>query len=343
MSQIVIEDFRPEVDAFLNRSTIICGASNSGKSTVIRDILHLLRGTADQIIVFAPTDSQNGTYECMIPKPFIHYTISADILKELCERQMALSAVVKRANNLSTLREALKFARNTGEAEKKLASIDALQKKRLSELNAESKLIEGKTIKADADNARKAIYKRAIIKSRNSIINNDSASEDVKFAAKYLSFNPNMVVIFDDCTVLLDKLKNNSDLGNMFFQGRWMNITLLLACHTDKTLSPQLKRNAFSIVFTSHAETIAYCGRESTGMQREDRRKLNEICNIVFDNPVKKHQKLIWLREKNKFQRYQPMVHEDFSFVSDSIAQFAEKIGADTSVNCSNSYSGLFV
>ena len=61
---------------FLNQTTVLYGPSKTGKTVMIRHILHLLKGHCDQAIVISPTEVSNRSYSGIIPAQLIHTDMS---------------------------------------------------------------------------------------------------------------------------------------------------------------------------------------------------------------------------------------------------------------------------
>ncbi len=75
---------------FMNKSIVLYGASGSGKSTVIRNMLYLLRNNFDQVICFCGNEDNIDFYRKHIPFITIHRNLSDEVLKHMWERQELL-------------------------------------------------------------------------------------------------------------------------------------------------------------------------------------------------------------------------------------------------------------
>ena len=97
----------PEIELntklFLDKIAVLYGASDSGKSTVIKNILYLLKEEIHQIVVFAGNVDCIQTYLETVPKPLIHRKVTAEILKDIWDRQDMLHSVYARATDLKIL------------------------------------------------------------------------------------------------------------------------------------------------------------------------------------------------------------------------------------------------
>jgi len=52
---------------FLNQTTVIYGAPETGKSTIIKAILHSLKDIIPVVLIISPTDSANSAYGEKVP------------------------------------------------------------------------------------------------------------------------------------------------------------------------------------------------------------------------------------------------------------------------------------
>ena len=77
---------RDETGNFMNPRIAIIAKSGSGKSWVIRDILHHIRDIPCGVVI-APTDKMNGFYNDFFPLSFIYHEFNANIIPKILIRQ----------------------------------------------------------------------------------------------------------------------------------------------------------------------------------------------------------------------------------------------------------------
>jgi ribosomal protein L20 len=322
---------------FLDKTTILYGESKTGKSTVIIDILYQLFPFVDQIIVISPTDRQNHTYsgksikERVVPLPCIHYAISDKLLKDIWERQEALVAVYTKANDAGVIKSLFEKL-NLTDVKKIMTDISERRQNRENEIR--SQYTDGDTINSkieEMDNdfrkLTNMVHKHYINENRGRL-SRVALTEDEKFTLRFLNLNPRLVLIFDDCTDQLAKFKNHPVMQKIAFQARWNFITTLLACHTDKSLDPAFKKNAFNSVFTEQTCANAYFGRGSNDFDKDDKERAKSACRGAF-TPVSKHQKLIWVREDKKFYRFTATKRDGFRFGCDALWNLSKQIESE--------------
>ena len=59
--------FEKDYKNYLNKTTIVYGRTNSGKSTIIEEIMYLCKDYIPTVFVIAPTNSSNNAYTNKIP------------------------------------------------------------------------------------------------------------------------------------------------------------------------------------------------------------------------------------------------------------------------------------
>jgi hypothetical protein len=314
---------------FIDKTTVLFGVTGSGKSSIVVDILYHLKPYIDQIIVIAPTDMQNHTYSSgLVPLPYIHYKITPHLLGEIWERQNAFVSVYAKANNQTILEQLFKrIPENPGasavtEIRKKLETYSAeLYKTQPSESIARAKISD---MSKECNKMINTIYKH-IIRKNIHILSNMNLSDDEKYSVKYINFNPKLCIILDDCTDMLNSYKNLPAVQKLFYQGRWAEITLIIACHTDKALLTEIKKNIFVSIYTDEPVARAYFLRPGPSITPDYKKYIIDLLKQVF-TPMEKYQKLIYIRDEDKFYRRTAIIHEPFTFGSDIIRKYGEKI-----------------
>ena len=153
-------------------------------------------------------------------------------------------------------------------------------------------------------------------------------SDQEKFTMKYATLNPRLLLIFDDCTDQLKRMKKHPVIQKIFYQGRWNFITCLIACHTDKALDPELKKSAFVTMFTDEPSANAYFSRGSNDLTKEDQRKAQAALKAAF-TPAERFQKLAYVRDEGVFKKFIATKYDDFQFGSQHVWQYCETIKAE--------------
>jgi len=314
---------------FLDKTTILYGETNTGKSTIIVDILYQLRSHVDQIMVISPSDRSNHTYDRgIVPLPCIHYTITPKLLEDIWERQSALTAIHAKANKPEIIKSLFKKIPNNGGTRDILARLHHKRKmisRELSDRGAGSKIAE---INKNYNAMVMLLYKQSINKHKSRLdIGDDKLSPDETFTLKFLNLNPRLVLIFDDCTDMIRRYSKHPIIQRLFYQGRHAQITALIACHTDKALDAELRKNAFVSIFTEECSAHAYFTRPSNDLDKDAKIRAASACKCSF-TPLAEYQKLAWIREEKKFYRYTASKRDGFKFGCRIIWEYCKSIQA---------------
>lgn len=319
---------------FLDRLTMLYGESGTGKSFAIVDILRHLKPHVDQIIIISPTDRQNHTYDKgIVPAPCIHYTITSKLLDTIWERQEALVGVYTKASRPELLEALYRRCPNRRAADKAIVRINAKLYACAREISKTSADIASAKSKCegmvkDFKSLIAMIWRQAIENNRE-YLEACALSKNEQFALKYLNLNPRLVLGFDDCTDLLKKFKSHPVMQKLFYQGRHSMVTTLIACHTDKAIDAELRKNAFVSIFTSPKVAHAFFTRPSNDFDKKtDQVEAEEARKVTF-TPLQKYQKLAYVRADNKFYRFTSKQHPGFRFGSDAIWEYCDRIKAE--------------
>jgi hypothetical protein len=316
----------------LDRAVLVYGASGSGKSVVIVDMLNSLKPYADQIIVFAPTDKQNQTYSSgIVPLPFIHYDVTPEILKTIWDRQEVLATVYKQANELRTLERL--YARCPRKDDTamidKMVQIAARCKKEIKDQCLPEGQCKVSCEKVDRDliEFKKKVYKNCIERNRKAL-QAMKLDETEGASLRYHNMNPKLVMIFDDCTDLIQKYRKDETVQKIFYQGRHQHITAIIALHTDKSVDAELKKSAAMEFFTEPRTARSYIQRASTGFDKEDKIIANAAVDEAFGDPTLPFQKLYWDRLDTRWYKFTAVKRDGFRFGSDIIWEYCDAITA---------------
>ena len=341
----IVGDFLPEYRYFLDKSTVLFGESETGKSTIITDILYHLRGHIDQIIVFSPTDKQNKNYTDIAPLPCIHYEVNARIVHTIWERQKAIADTYKKVTDPGTVESLFSRTKKYNEYRKIINMIKHREEKTNKELretldamtaNAQIKIAGHEYQRLIDTLVKKAILDEAHILARMDI------SEKEKYSLKYLDMNPRIVIIFDDCTDQIERMKKNQTLQKMFWEGRHSYVTFIIACHHDKALPSELKSNTFVSIFTESTCADMYRERASNMFTRPMKTRWSEAIQYTF-KPELPYQKLVWIRVEKRFYKWTADKHDKFRFGSKQVWDFCKMIESTTGPAVNNEFSRDFM
>ena len=285
---------------YLNRSTILFGASNSGKSTILIEILYLLKDHVPNIFVFAPTAEANNAFEGIVPSPLVYKNVEISILKEIYKRAQAATKIYNTVNNLTALRilfERVADYKSVEIAKTAYGNANAIisRKKNDQAINFVERRSAISEVKEVRDEFLKKLYK-CVIRSNKHRLKSMGVSDKEQYIIKYLDFNPNCVVVLDDCGAVLKKFQKEEVVKKIIFQGRHNYINIILTLQDDLNLDSSIKKNAFVNIFTTSRCAAAYFERGSNSFSKKEKEKANKIINYIFTPSVKKdYKKLVYL------------------------------------------------
>lgn len=332
MSANTLEELELSWKLFLDKSTVLYGESGTGKSVIIVDILYHLKPYVEQCFVIAPSDRKNHTYSGgVVPLPCIHYRITEKFLNDLWKRQEALGAVYSKANQADVLKKL--FDRlNLSNVNSMIRDVESKRKDREREIyetypDPETAKDKVEDMMKEFNKLMVLIYKQYVNENRAKLMKMN-LTQDELFSLKYINLNPRLVLIFDDCSAQLKQFKSHPIVQELFYQGRHAFITPIIACHTDKNLDAELRKNAFVTIFTEETCAHAFFHRGSNDLDKAAKTRADAACKATF-TPTSKHQKLAWIRDEKKFYRFTATRRTGFSFGSPHIWDFCKMIAND--------------
>lgn len=303
---------------FLNKSTIIYGASGTGKSTILIEILYILKDYVPTIFVFSPTADDNNGFAGIVPDALIFRNVDIKKLEEIYKRQQGATRIYNTVNEQKGLRALFEKVANNKtidcakDAYRNANNLIA-EKQNSTHLNFGEKKKMIKSIKNTRDKFLSTLYK-AVIRKNKYRLRNMSITPSDHYILQYLDFNPNCIIIMDDCGAVLKKFQKETVIQKIFFQGRHSYINLILSLQDDLRLDSSIKKNAFVNIFTTSQIASAYFNRSGTSFSKKEKHLADKIISRVFTDS-KDYKKLVYVRNEVQPFRYTIAdVYEDFRF-----------------------------
>lgn len=360
-----IKKFVPDVDKIINRSIVFYGPSKTGKSYGIMHLLEILATKVEKALVICPTDTSN--YRKVIPSIYISPEISSQsidlktkktaksyqvdnmqsYLDNLISIQHKHTEVYKKTSNIDTLWEIYKHIRDNSY---KSAFDDLISRITTDHKRSLEKLKKNTSFTSDQLQAYKEdminIYNKNVLKLlQDYIITNkhnirSSLSSEHADLIKYIGINPNLVLILDDMGADLPTFSKIPDFKKLFFQGRHLSVTLIISCQSDKSLTTELRANAFITICTEIKTAKTMLGRESSQIDKETKGALLKIAPVVFGI---EHVKLLYHRDEDAYFTYkaEPSIPYRFKVGSKAYWELAEKSETKSSELASDLFRAL--
>ena len=95
--------FSKDYTYFLNKSIILYGSSGSGKSMIMRDILYILKDHIPNILVIAPTNHLNNSFDDIIPPQLIFPDVTEELIQNIFKRQKTVVKLYNMVNDYQRL------------------------------------------------------------------------------------------------------------------------------------------------------------------------------------------------------------------------------------------------
>jgi len=320
---------------YLNKSTILFGASGSGKSTILIDILFQIKDHVPIIFVFSPTSDTNNAFDGIVPAPLVYQNVDIEILTSIYNRQQAATKIYNTVNNIQTLRAIFITVASPGELKSETVALSNASKLINKQQNSTIGIAEKKQAVADISNLRD---KYLIKLYKNTIRNNKELAKHkvpgtaTQYVLKYLDFNPNCVVVLDDCGAVLKRFQKEEVVKKIIFQGRHSHINIILTLQDDLNLDSSIKKNAFVNIFTTARCATAYFERGSNSFSKKDKELAARIITNTF-TASSDFKKLAYIRDDiDPFRYIVADIHENFQFGAPSIWTLCNKISKNNNI-----------
>jgi len=357
----------------VDRSIAIYGPSGTGKTVCTKAIMRALDGHIEQVLIVAPTEPTNRSYDGFVDPTLIHYSLclardegargepkkkqltekqkALNFLEEIWARQEMMASIYKRANKLKTLASLYerlpRQARHAGNA-----YVSGLQRKRERAL-AEIDKKWGKEPATREEKRHEAkekfekllilIYKKFLTDHVAELWGRKDISEDERYSLAYLHFNPRLLLIFDDCAAQLKTLLATEIWRKLFYQNRHSYITLVLCCQDDTDLNTNLRKNAFISIFCSEIVCTSYFERTANKFPKRTRDYVSGASSKIF---ARKRQKIAYMREDAKgchFYAFNPPTVKKQVFGSGALSELCSQVRASgTAMDQTNPYFSKF-
>lgn len=306
--------------SYVDKTVVIYGPTKTGKTVITKNIMKIVSSYIEQILIVAPSEPSNRSYEGFVDSPFIHYKLyrdspgdsnlrgtkkdkwkekSQEFLESIWKRQEMMASIYIRANNIKTLEQLInKTSKHI--KEEVSAIISNIQKKEKEackqiEIAFTGGLKDEKTseIHEKFKNIVIQVYKKYINIEYENLWNQEDLNEDCRCSLQYLSFNPRLLLIFDDCAAQLKPFFSSEIFRKLFYQNRHSFITLLICCQDDTDLPANLRKNTFVSFYTEPVVCLSNFERSSNKYSKQIKEFAEEATGIVFRG----FRKLAFMRE----------------------------------------------
>lgn len=323
-------------DNFFRRTSTLYGASGSGKSSIVYQIMDIVK-CIPNVVVVCPTNDANESYTDRIPDRCIHKNPTEKILIDILLRQKAAVHTYNRANNLTTLG---KLVLRIGDQEPVRQANEAKQRavEYINRINKDPQYDAG--IRDTMIKEIKEKYKEHIIKLYKTCIYSNRHRYDVKtltedelYSLKYLKFNPSLLLIMDDCAAEIKEWAKNESIKDIFFNGRHWWITSIYTFQDDSMVEPPIRKNTFNAFFTESGCAMTYFNRKSNGFTPQLAKRGMSLAEKLFNSGEKHFRKMVYsrmdMREPLRYIQADSKLLTPFRIGCKALWKLCEKIPED--------------
>lgn len=347
------------IDYFLNRSIILYGPSNSGKSIIITHIMNLIKDYIPNVIVIAPTNNVNNTYTGLVPQQLIHAAVRPDLIENIYKKQEAGVEIYNNSNDINKLYSIFTSCASSDERFKYNNFVKAFNEmsNKLSNDDGLHKIVKiqklGQLKKEHNKNMIK-FFKTCIKQNEESLLTNDNVSDDVKKIVRYLYYNPALLLIMDDVGGDATKWCKFEGIRKLFFQGRHYHITIIIALQDEVMLSKDLRTNSFINIFTKESICNAYFERKTNAYPLNEIKLYRNMAKTIFDtsdqetdrygNTVDNFKKLCYIRDGYDFKIFYILAEmvDNFRFGSKTLWRICDKSKKMNNSSSDNEFKNIF-
>jgi energy-coupling factor transporter ATP-binding protein EcfA2 len=283
---------------FINMLTIIYGTSGSGKSSILIYLLNILKDKIPIGIVCNPTHKVNKAYN-NFPEQCIYEDVSKELLIKIFERQTQALSMYNLVRDIKILTPLFNIISDIN-ARERISKLNNILHLGINEIN-------NKCNKEDIETSTNDLtekYEHKVVKTMRYEINkhikllqNSNLSEMQRSIIRNFNFNPNLLLVIDDCAASIKDWKDLKETKELFFNGRHFKVTTILTMQDDAIIPPPLKKNAHISIFTNEPVANTYIKRDSSGIPASIKKDFLNIASIIFKpnehNTKKNYKKLV--------------------------------------------------
>ncbi len=356
----------------INKTLNLYGRTGAGKTVIIKHCLEVLRGKCKECIVICPTQISDRPYEGVVRESMIHYALTSDparvvktsktqakskktktlpLIEQIWARQSMKASIYHVVNDLDSLR--LLYERFPDDSvEQLIDKIENIFAKLTLAVDQKTTIDSGKKhkmkekIKADETAILVKIYRRSI---KDHIQRNDYESirdyltEKESYTLEHFNFNPNLLLIMDDCASELKEYQRHEVLRKLYYQGRHLFITLIVAAQDDTDLPANLRKNTYISIFLEEITARANFNRSSNNFSKAFQRRVEEFIPLVFTGKKDDHKKLVYINAEKKLYHTTVLEYVPRYFGPPVLQKLCKKVEqTDTSLDKQNPYYATF-
>lgn len=347
MTEIILSDgsklnyFDKKISLFLNKMTMLYGATDSGKTTILLDIMYLLKDVMAHVFVICPTNFTAGIYDSILPShciiPGTNNYETSDFLNNFLNRQANITNIYNDVNNVDNLQKLFSRLTHTDAMNRASFIISSAEKMiKDIEYNDNYNIVEKKkhinNINEQKNSSLISIYKSSINKYR-AHFESMLLSDNEKKILRFINLCPYSLLVLDDMASSFKQVVkiDPSIIKKLFFQSRQSNITTIVLTQSDKEFASEYRINVKSSIFTTDQAAMINFNRPSNGFTPEIKKKAAMCIKVVFETDKKKsetknYKKLAFIHSTGEFCVFQADLHNEFKMGSEAIWKYSVEL-----------------
>jgi energy-coupling factor transporter ATP-binding protein EcfA2 len=302
-----IKWFDKSISDYLNKTTVLYGLTGSGKSTLIQEILHIIRNhvAGGFVICQSVLTVESSDYYGVFPNNCIKTSVTPEWITSFLKKQKDRAGVYKTANDIVNLKSVFNRikddqakAAESSINERAKKYIDNITNSRLSYADIKSKV---DSIESEATIIMKKMYKSYIRKNKIKLEKMQNLTQAEHCCVNFLDFNPNIVLVWDDvASKFKEWAKASPEIKEIFYNGRHYYITQIISTQNDKEVDSELRKNTRVSIFTDMQAASSNFTRASNNFPKYIKQRAEMCINTVFTSTMgrgeKNHKKLIYVQ-----------------------------------------------
>lgn len=327
---------------YFRKMTLIFGGSGTGKTTVMDEIMWLLKPHIPTCFVISPTNNSNQAFTGKVPKKFIQDGRDMDKLvkwlERFIERQKNAAQMYMHANNIQNLKELFDKVSDSQSTTIERSIIEVAENKLISienadDLNFAEKKTQALSIKVERDNVLRKLYKTTLRYNKVALETSARLTKHERVTLSFLDINPHVLLIMDDCASKFKKLyKMTTAIKEIFYEGRQYFITTIITTQDDKEIDSELRKNSMINIFTTAQTATAAFERSSNSYPKHVKDRSKYCIEAIFKQEPGKpqhYQKLVYIQNLTDPFRYTIAdLYDEFRMCSDSIWEFENRLSS---------------
>lgn len=327
---------------YVDRNTLLFGGTDSGKSTLIFEILNLVKDYIPNYYIVCPETSAHQ-YSDKVDSRCIKEDFTKEKLEKIWQRQTLVTQLYNVANNINIL-ESLFVKSKDDSIYREVRLIKSKLENKKTNIEQDStidfaqKKIQKTSIENLANTKLVSCYKTAIKRNYKYLQENiGNLTNEEKVALEYMDLNPRLMIVVDDRTENLAtwykyfKTGENNIFECIFFRGRWNYITCVIAAHDDKPMDTKIRKNARNIFYTQKQILNASMSKLSNGISAAERKVAERVGERIFGvvgpNGEKTHLKCCYVRsDANPWKYTIADIYPDFTLGCKATSELISKI-----------------